>query len=320
MYNLLSSVAYVAENSDHVSIDPQAVDKYVAHFHRTQRGHWMKACPFDYVPLKNREDELDRWFLADAMAFCFWGYPQKWTVRYQGRDIDGWWGLLACFQRALEKGMPLMDGGYLESLSFQEAHDIFAGAPEIPLFEERVEAFHDIGRTLRERYGGRFHIYLGSAPRDAAALAADLARTFPIFDDISIYKGEKVYFYKKAQLLIHDIVTGFPDTKYGHIRGVGELSGEADYKIPALLRKLGILVYDAELAEKVDTRVPIPADSPEEIEIRANMLHACDIICRGLKKRHIAIDSVTLDGILWLQSQKKNPADKPYHLTMTTDY
>lgn len=320
MNKLLSSITYVAENSDHVSIDIPSIEKYVKNFRLTETDHWMKACPFDYVPLKNVDDELDRWFLADAMAFCFWGYPKKWTIRYQGRDIDGWWALLACLQRGLENGMPLMDGSYLADISFADAQDLFTGTPGIPLFEERVEAFHNIGRTLSERYDGRFHNYMKSAPEHAVQRVVDIATVFPIFDDVSIYKGERVFFYKKAQLLVHDMAVGFADTPYGHVKGIEKLTGEADYKIPALLRKLGILVYDSMLSEKVDNRVELPADSSDEIEIRANMLYACDLICNRLRERKIKVSPSTLDGILWVQSQKKHPSDKPYHLTSTTDY
>jgi hypothetical protein len=160
-----------------------------------------------------------------------------------------------------------------------------------------------------------------TAPSDAVRFVMNIAKTFPIFDDVSIYKGDRVYFYKKAQLFAHDMMTGFAHTPYAMLKNIDTLTGEADYKIPSLLRKLGILVYNQNLAAKVDQRVELLADSPEEVEIRANMLWACHLMCGNLfQKRHMTIDSVTLDGILWVASQTKSPDDKPYHLTITTDY
>lgn len=320
MNKYLASVTYVSDHADFVSINRAAIKKYIAAFRPTPMDHWIKACPFAYHPLANIEDEIDRWFLADAMAFCFWGYPDKWTVMYQNQNIDGWWALLATFQRALESNIPLLDGSFLANLSFEEAGELFAGTPPIPLLDERIEILHTIGHTLTSQYDGRFHNFLKNAPVDAMQFIKALAREFPVFDDVSVYKGEKIYFYKKAQLFVHDLMTAFPDYPYKRLNGLSQLTGKADYKIPARLRDLGILVYSSSLSEKVDARVELPADSPEEIEIRACMLVACDLICHALAERDIRLDPVTLDGILWVQSQTKREGVKPYHLTRTTDY
>jgi hypothetical protein len=320
MNKLLSSVQFVTENSDHVSINPEAIDSFVANFKATQVDHWMKACPFEYRPLKNTEDEIDRWFLADAQAFCFWGYPAKWTVQYEDKKIDGWWGLLAAMQKAIEVGVPLLDGKYLANMSEDQLNELFDGEPTIPLLSERLTAFRQIGQTLVDKYKGRFHKFLESAPHDATELTLALAGEFAIFRDTASYKGKTVLFYKKAQLLVHDLKEGFPGTKYSEVTGFENLTGEADYKVPAILRKMGILVYDQELASKVDNRTEIYSGSAEEVEIRAGMLVALNLMVEKLKSKYPAINALTLDGILWVMSQSKSSDDKPYHLTLTVDY
>jgi len=320
MNKLLDPIKYVIDHAEHVQIDEQAIEKYVANFQETKVDHWMKACPFSYHALPNMEDEIDRWFLADAMAFCFWGYPTKWTVEYQSQKIDGWWALLAALQCNLEKKTELLDGNYLASMSEAEARVLLAGVPEIPLLKERLMAFRDIGTVLVAKYAGRFHNFLKSSPTDGTEFIYALAKEFPIFQDVSLYKGIDVPFYKKAQLLAHDLVVGFPNSPYARLTGIDELTGEADYKVPALLRKFGILEYSKELAEKVDKRIELPQDSLEEIEIRAGMLWTCHLICEKLKAKKINLDPINLDGILWVQSQTKSGEDKPYHLTLTTNY
>ena len=47
-----------------------------------------------------------------------------------------------------------------------------------------------------------------------------------------------------------------------------ELTVYADYELPKGLRSLGILVYDASLAEKVDGKRLVEKNSLEELEIR----------------------------------------------------
>lgn len=320
MNKLLSSVQYVADHSDHVTINHDAIDKFAADFQATHTDHWMKACPFEYHPLKNIEDEIDRWFLADAMAYCFWGYPTKWTIEYKGQKIDGWWALLATFQNALENRVPLLDGKYLANISEEDAHSLFKGTQDIPLSKERLDDLHQIGNKLLTKFSGRFHNYLLTAPLDATRLTISIAEEFTTFKDLSIYKGQEVMFYKKAQLLVHDLVVGFPKSKFSLITGLDKLTGEADYKVPAILRKFEILQYSSHLASLVDSRTVLQQDSNEEIEIRANMLVACNSIVQKLKPKHPDLNSLTLDGILWVASQKKSSGDKPYHLTLTTDY
>lgn len=313
---LMDPIKYVVDHAQYVRVDERAIERYAETFSLTHVDHWIKACPFTYHELPRREDEIDRRFLADALAFCFWGYPEKWTIEYEGKNIDGWWALLATIQRALERGVPLLDGSYLADLSMAETESLFAGHPQIPLFAERRAMLCTIGQTLRNRYGSRFHNYLAQAPRNAIDLVLDIARVFPAFDDISMYKGEHVFFYKKAQLLVDELA----DELGVKIAGVENLPGKADYKIPALLRKLGMLVYSSDLEEKVDHRILLSPDSEMEIEIRACMLWANHLICEKLKARGINIYPMQLDGILWVQSQTKHANDRPYHLTLTTDY
>lgn len=317
---LLSSIKYVGAHSDHVSINHEAIDRFVADFMPTQLDHWIKACPFEYRPCPKIEDEIDRWFLADAMAYCFWGYPTKWTIKYEGKEIDGWWALLASIQRAIEKNTPILDGNYLANLDVVQAGDLFSGEPQIPLLAQRISDFNQIGTSLVKNYSGRFHNYLAGSPMDATEFIADLATKFPTFQDVSYYKGQPVYFYKKAQLLANDLSTGFDHSKYVNLSGLDYLTGEADYKIPALLRKFGVLQYAKDLAVKVDSRTELAPDSAEEIEVRAGMLWACHLIVQKLKPKYPDINALTLDGILWILSQDKSLLDKPYHLTLTTDY
>lgn len=310
----------MANNSDHVQIDTNAINRYVRTFEPSAVDHWMKACPFEYRPCTKVEDEIDRWFLSDALAYCFWGYPTKWTIEYEGRKIDGWWALLASFQRAIEAGTPILNGNYLAQLDKTSIQILFAGEPRIPLFNERLEDLNQIGGLLVRSYGGQFHNYLKGAPKDATKLIFDLAQKFPTFYDVSTYKGEEIFFYKKAQLLVHDLLTGFHGSRYSAITGSDSLTGEADYKVPAILRKLEILRYSDHLSQLVDSRTILTSESSEEIEIRANMLVACDLIVQKLRYKYPSMNARTLDGILWVATQDKSSQDKPYHLTLTRAY
>jgi len=120
--------------------------------------------------------------------------------------------------------------------------------------------------------------------------------------------------------VISDIYELFNKREFGSIVDIDKLTGHADYKIPAILRKIGILIYRKKLAQKVNNRIYIQSGSEMEIEIRANMLWAIQLIVERLKLKHPTINPAALCGILWGMSQKKNNSDKPHHLTNTVYY
>lgn len=98
------------------------------------------------------------------------------------------------------------------------------------------------------------------------------------------------------------------------------MTGCADYKIPQVLRHLGILEYSNELADIIDSEQTIEHDSEMEVEIRANMLYAIELIKNGLHQKDINMSSVQIDNALWLLSKNKEFKDKPHHLTRTIYY
>ena len=60
-------------------------------------------------------------------------------------------------------------------------------------------------------------------------------------------------------------------------------------------------------------------NSQMEIEIRANTLYVLELIKEQLQKRHINVNSVELDNIIWNTRNNKNNK-RPYHHTKTIYY
>lgn len=316
----LESLQYVVKNSNFVSIDHTAIDSYVHNFVSTAVQHWSKAYPLGYQPQEDPNDEIDFLFLIGLQAFCYWAKTGelKWTVTYKGMDLDGWWAMIACFQRAIENGLPVFEGEFLSRLTLEQTSELFKGNADIPLLDERRDLLNKVGETLVEKYNGRFYHYLETAPKDAFDLVVELAENFAGFNDNAEYKGRRIFFYKKAQLVVNDIANVLGNAS--QITNLDELTGCADYKIPAMLRKLGVLKYSSQLAEKVDNRLEIEWGSEAEVEIRANQLWAVHEIARKLKPVYPEITPGQVQDILWIQSQDKSQLDKHYHLTKTIYY
>jgi hypothetical protein len=99
-----------------------------------------------------------------------------------------------------------------------------------------------------------------------------------------------------------------------------ELTAFADYKLPQVLRHLGIFGYAENLAQKVDQEVNLEPSSPEEVEIRANTIWAVELIRRELVRLGKRFRAFEIDWILWNLGQRAEFRKKPYHRTLTIYY
>ena len=141
---------------------------------------------------------------------------------------------------------------------------------------------------------------------------------FKYFDDYSEYKGKTIHFNKRAILLVNDLFY-MSKTINKNIGNVNNMLGCADYGIPRTLRTYGVLEYSDELSEKVDNEIEIESNSEIEVEIRANMLYALELMKKKLKEAGKEINSVELDNLIWQMGRKKKNI-LPYHHTTTIFY
>ena len=92
----------------------------------------------------------------------------------------------------------------------------------------------------------------------------------------------------------------------------------ADYKLPQVLRHLGVLAYERTLAGRIDNQELIPQGSEEEIEIRAATVWACDF-CAAQWQHDQTVTAAAIDLRLWLLGQESAHM-QPYHRTRTIFY
>lgn len=318
MNPVLDTTRYVMENSSHVMIQMDRLHEFSDNFKASDSKHWLADAPFDLSSLGELE-KLHFLFVFNSINFCYWGEP-KWTVTYKRKEYDGAWGMVVAFGRAIEEGKSILDPAYLAALSADELSYLFRGNVSIPMFTERLDILKEIGATLNDRFGGSFANITNAASNDALLLLDLIVKNFPSFADISHYKDRKIFFYKRAQLLVSDIYNLFGGQGFGELKNIEKLTAFADYKIPQVLRKAEILSYTEKLATKVDMMELIPGGSEEEVEIRANTIQAVELIGKRLLERNIHVEPIYINDHLWLLGQNKSPDDLPYHRTRTTYY
>ncbi len=257
--------------------------------------------------------------LFNAINFCYWGEP-KWEVEFGGQWWDGSMAMLASIRRALDEGIPILDANYLARLPAADLAHILRGRGQLNLMAERLAIWQEVGRGLTAGFGGRFTEVIAAAGGDAPRLVKVLVEQFPSFDDVWEFEGRHVPFYKRAQLAVAMLCEAFGGQGWGRLARADQLTVFADYKLPQVLRRLGILTYTPDLAAAVDDQALIPAGSRWELELRIATVWAAELMRRDLAPRLPAVTALHLDYWLWYAGRQQGPDVQPYHRTLTTAY
>ena len=249
--------------------------------------------------------------------------------------------IAAGLKRALERDRGCLDPSRLVTLDGPGLRDVLQWPRTLPLENERARLLREIGAGLTRHWGGKVTNLIGAAAGDAPTLVDLVVQTFPGFRDATVdpRDGRQVFFYKRAQIFVGDVWGRFEGEGLGAFReSIGELTMFADYRVPVVLRQLGILKYSDEFASVVDGgKTLVPSGSADEIDTRACTVQAVERMKHALEARLAkeielrpnlgsgeaaapAVTSVALDWFLWTQGEKRRDDSPPHHRTMTVFY
>jgi Potential Queuosine, Q, salvage protein family len=310
----------VTDRARHVAIDDVALERFCAGFAqaRMEVPAWNTHLHFHDNSWRTANYVL----VLDALNFCFWsdaGQPRWYAQRGETR-YNGYWGLAVALRNALEAGMPLLEAEYLADIQTEAVQRLFACEYPIPLLEARVEHLREVGRVLLQRYDGRFTHMIEACNRDAVTLAWRVAQELRSFHDYTTYEGLEVPVLKRAQILAVDLYGTFGGQGWGELGRLEAITAFADYKVPQVLRREGILVYTPALAETLERLEEIPANDPREVEIRCATVHAVELIRNRMGALATTPKAFEVDWYLWDRGQQPSPHDRPYHRTRTVYY
>lgn len=298
-----NSCKYVVENSQHVKIDYSKLDDFIANIDCNNLKNWLLYNPYNLLDL-DIETLVNFLLVFESIDYSFWGQP-KWTIETEDGLKDGSDALLYDMLKYAKK---------LGNATFNEFRNILKGNVEIPFLEERYKTISEINEIVNKKMSGNFYKYIKNITSDTELFNL-IINNFESFKDERIYDGKVIYFYKLAQLLTSDIL---------HLReeiekitvDYSNLIGCADYKIPQVLRALGITEYDKELSYMVDNKKEIEISSKYEVEIRASQIFVLGYI----KNRLNSFKSVDINDFLFNYSKKLKNIVKPYHLCRNKNY
>ena len=306
---IIKSCKYVANNSKSVKINETNLNKFIKKIKKIETEHWLAFSPYNLLDLST-ETIINFLLIYEAIDFSFWGNP-KWTINTENGKEDGSIALLY----AILKYVKERNTTDFSNITKDEFKEILKGNIEIPLFEERYNIIRNVSKIVNEKMNGNFYTFIKDVTLDTE-LFKIIVKYFPNFKDERIYNNKKIYFYKLAQLLTSDILH-IRERKENIRVDYSHLVGCSDYKIPQVMRGLGILEYSDKLSNIIDNKKEIEVNSEYEVEIRANMLVAIDLIKKKLENRVCAID---INDYIWSQGRNKTIELKPYHLTRNINY
>lgn len=178
--------------------------------------------------------------------------------------------------------------------------------PVDDLLELFAEAWRDLGSLLADRFDGSAAALVRSAGGSAADLVSTLG-SMPLAHDVARYgtgAGEiEVPFYKRAQITVSHLSRAFEGDGLGRFADANQLTAFADNLVPHVLRMAGVLVYDDELAGRIDREELLEPGGSEETEIRACGLHAVELLAASS-----GVSPAAIDHQLWQWGQ--DPAIK----------
>jgi hypothetical protein len=269
---------------------------------------------------------VDFILVSNAINFAFTDFERniKFQVEYGWRNWSDSEAMFACLKRALDEGIPMLEGSYLRRVTRNGLAHIFRGNIEMPMLDERAEILNAAGEVLEKKYRGHFYEFVQAGPPRAFAeghgLLERLIAEFPRYNDVSLYDGRTVQIHKLAQLGLWVLHAALGRNGAFRVEDAERLTAFADYIVPVALRVMGIFEYSPALEKAINSHQLIPRDSTQEIEIRAHTLYATALLREEINLRRppdMQVIIPQVDARLWTHYHTTH---WPHHLTRTIMY
>jgi hypothetical protein len=333
---ILASCAPVINQLSRVAIDLDAIESLAQRLASDQvpPPEWDDATHFQGTGPNGIEQTIGWIFTLDALNFCFWAQGPdpsfRWRIRSGDTVHDGYMALAIALRDAAEAGIPLWDRAWLATVDKEAVQRIFQpepGSDVMPLLTDRVHNLRELGAAMHgvNATGQPFTQFIEDCGRSAPVIVQRVVECMPSFNDVAWWSpGDKsdaheVRFHKRAQILASDLAGALEGTSLP-IAHRDQLTAFADYKVPQVMRELGILRYREDLAGSIRSRTLLAPRSAEEIEIRAATIWGCELLRQALSSHGRQFTAADVDWLLWNQGQHLPPTSEPYHRTVTIFY
>jgi Potential Queuosine, Q, salvage protein family len=322
---VLDSVRYAVESSRDVHTHYEKIVEVASWMAYEELPMPEFALPFG-VGQGDANEAIDFVMVADSIdtAFTDFANREKFQVDYLGQHWSDSDAEFACIKRAVDNGVPFLDGNYLAKVTRAELERVFQGNIQMPMLDEKLEVLHQLGKVLKEKYHGHFYKFVHSCSAklydNGNGLVDRLVKDFPRFNDVSILDGHEIKFYKLAQLGIWMLYVTLHKAGKFLLNDPQKMTAFADYIVPVALRLHGITSYSDQLEKAINSHQVIPCDSRWEIEIRAHCIYATAVLTEEINKLRppeLQVIIPQIDARFWTHF---HTTIWPHHLTPTIMY
>lgn len=223
---------------------------------------------------------------ANSINYCFW--YGKYDIKPCYNEDRTMYGII--YEAVKNDFTGTVDMSFINGIIDKLVFDRY------PLLEERIKHIMEVSMSTQE-----FIMFvLMNKNNNARIVLHELVRRYPGFASDMFLKRAFLFCYQLNRKL-----GWFEDS-------IDELPVPADYQVPKMLEHFMCLSYKNTLMDKIKSHTIIPKWSIEEISIRGGTIAVCDKLAELTGWSKCDIDA-------WLWRNRKE-CDKPFHLTITTDY
>lgn len=266
------------------------------------------------------KDEAGFIFMAHALDFGSGFRP----ILHEHRNGQGAWLTIRAGLIKIGALNPTGSVSWLERVSLGDVVEYFdLNHPNLlPLAEYIHIDICEITSQLRNlNFTNLGDFIMDNLSNGAVGLVQVLVDTFPVtFRDEYETCGQKVCFYKKAQLVVSELYMRFHKTVPAfNFADVNFLTAFVDNVVVAVMRRYGIVECQAAVADKITCGTPIGKGSIEEVALRAATLTAIERLVEIIGDSRF--NAQKLCNYFWGYLGKEgNNRSYPRHLTPETSY
>lgn len=294
---------WVASRASFVRIDDGALAAYADTM--PDRAAIPGLDPDDHFVAGSREHVAAFVLCIDAMNFGSGWWP---TVRKRPGK-SGYRTMAAGMTDRFRAEGP-WEAGALAELPAAELARVLGQDPDHEVVGLFAASLRDLGAHIRDDFGGDWLGPVAAVEGSAVALA-ELLAGWACFYDISPYEDRQVPFFKRAQLAAADLQAAGV-ARFGDL---DRLTAFADNLVPHVLRVDGVLELEAQLEARIEGEELLEHDSPEEVELRACAVHACERLATAT-----GLSEAEVDFVLWHRGQDPRYKARPRPRARSTAY
>lgn len=311
---LRDSVSAIVPKAHWVTVNEAKFETYLSELAQRNEQHSLDPTLSD---VGDADDRIAFVLLRDTINFGSGWHP--YLTKLPGLSGARTTGTMLArhFSKA---GVP--DANWLCEVRPEDCAKIFGQPMTMPVAKLMglfSEAWQQLGRLVRDEYGGCYGDLVAAAHGSAVTLTKRLSE-IDYFADIYRFDGLTFPFLKRAQLACYDLARSCPDDARCQFADLDRLTIFADNLVPHVLKIDGILSFAPELNARIEAGETLRPGSAEEIEIRASAVYATERLSELSASRGQAVIPLEISDWLWNRGQSKRYKDRPRPRIMTVHY